>query len=487
LVARTPDDQAVREYGFQRSDANVDFHENPMSRPPDTTHPDLAAHHARALLQTCGLSIDIPNRDRPESAAVEWARSGAMWLTGPADGAPRFAAGALASAARGAGLALRALAPQTALASLDAPALLAERAAIDGLRRQGDISAGGSARLLATQGGCLALNLPRDEDWQLTPAWLSTDESAFASARDWKSLERLIANRDGTMLVERGRMMGMAVAGARKSVARDRPLFTIRHASEKSPIQALRRIRLLDLSNLWAGPLATSLLAMAGVEVLKIESPTRPDGARLGSEAFFRLMNGNKQGCAIDLHEPCDRAFFERLLEHADVVVESARPRALAQLGFDASNWVSASPGRIWASITGYGRSNEWIAFGDDAAIAAGLAWSPEPDEARPCFCADAIADPIAGLHVAAIVLAHLRAGRGGLFDLSLTDIVAHAASLTHDGLVLPIEARQPEWFVVEDGHSTRVERPRARIQQRQAPVLAAPDEKMLAEWGTTC
>jgi hypothetical protein len=461
--------------------------ENPMARSPEMTHPDLAATHARALLRACDLSIEIPDRDHPLSEAVEWARSGAMDLTGPADGPPRFAAGALASAARGAGLALRGLAPKTGLAWLDAPALLAERAAIDGLHRRGDISAGGSAHIFATQAGPLALNLPRDDDWQLTPAWLSANESTFASARDWKSLERLVADRDGVMLLERGRMMGMAIAPVRTTVPRDRPLFTIQHASEGSPNPFGRRVRLLDLSSLWAGPLATSLLATAGVEVLKIESPTRPDGARRGSEAFFHLMNGNKQGCALDLHEPRDRTFFERLLDHADIVVESARPRALAQLGFDASGWVTASPGRIWASITGYGRSREWIAFGDDAAIAAGLAWSPQSEESEPCFCADAIADPIAGLHVAAVVLAHLRTGRGGLFDLSLTDIVAHAASLPHDGLVLPLEKRQCEWLVVEDEHSTLIEHPRARTHPRRAPVLAPPDERMLAEWGTAC
>ncbi len=458
-----------------------------MSRHPEMTGPDLAANHARALLRMLDLKLEISDRDRAASAALEWARSGAMELTGPAEEAPRFAPGALASAARGAGMVLGALAPGTGLAGLDAPALLAERAAVAGLRRQGNISAGGSARLFPTEAGWLALNLPRDEDWQLMPAWLATEESTFASERDWETLERVIALHDAATLVERGRLMGLAVAPLPETVPPDRPLFTIQHGSKTSLRRLERPIRLLDLSSLWAGPLATSLLAMAGIEVLKIESLTRPDGARRGPQAFFDLLNSNKRGCALDLHQPGDRSIFERLLEHADIVVESARPRALAQLGFDAAGWVKGLRGRIWASITGYGRSREWIAFGDDAAIASGLAWSPEPIESRPCFCADAIADPISGLHVAAIILAHLRKGRGGLLDLSLTDIVAHAASLPNDGLVLPVEAGQFGWHVVEGGRSTLVERPRARLINARAPALSAPNETLLAEWAPAC
>lgn len=459
----------------------------PHQSPAPARRPDLAAEHARALLRACDHPLEVADRDRPASAALEWARSGAMELTGPAAGPPRFAAGALASAACGAGMVLRALAPKSALAELDAPALLAERAASMGLHRQGDVSAGGSARLLATRTGHVAVNLPRDDDWQLTPAWLEANESGFATRRDWRTLGQLIAEQDAQGLVERGRLMGLAIAPARKTVPRDRPLFTIRHASEKSPTPTDRPIRLLDLTSLWAGPLATSLLATAGIEVLKIESPMRPDGARHGSEAFFQLLNGNKRGCALDLHLPPDRSVFERLLEAADIVVESARARALGQLGFDAANWVTGLRGRLWASITGYGRSQEWIAFGDDAATAAGLAWSPDCDESRPFFCGDAIADPLAGLTLAALLLAHQSCGRGGLLDLSLTDCAAHAASLPHDGLILPVEPRPHGWSVVEAGQASTIEKPRARSIEGRAPPLAAPDERLLAEWTAPC
>jgi hypothetical protein len=465
------------------TEAQIDLQTSPSPAP----RPDLAAEYARALMRACHHPLKIVDRDRPRSAALEWARSGAMELTGKADGPPQFAAGALASAACGAGMMLRALAPGNAFGGLDAPALLAERAAIVGLHRQGDVSAGGSARLLATRMDHVAVNLPRDEDWQLTPAWLEADESGFAAVHDWMILAQLVAERNARELVERGRLMGLAIAPARKTIPLARPLFTIQHTSEKSPNTSQRPLRLLDLSTLWAGPLATSLLAMAGIQVLKVESPARPDGARRGPEEFFRLLNGNKRGCALDLHQPQDRAVFERLLEGADIVVESARPRALSQLGFDAASWVTDRPGRLWASLTGYGRSQEWIAFGDDAAVAAGLAWSPDPGDSSPVFCGDAIADPLAGLTLAALLLAHSRCGHGGLLDLSLMDCAAHAASLSNEGLGLPVEPRPQGWCIIEAGQTSMIEKPRARSIEGRAPPLAAPSETLLADWTAPC
>jgi len=486
---------------------------------------DAGHEHACDLLRACHLEPDLfldpsPSpRATPKPVvephpAAEWARSGAMALTGPAGCPPRFASGPLASVARGASLVLQSLAGDGRLDGLDGSALLGERAALSGLTRQGGQSAGGSAQLLPTRDGVLALNLPRADDWHLVPAWLETDlpnplhdtpsdyapsgnapfeEATSEDERDaaWQRIAPLVANRDGDALVERGRLMGLAIARAPRppepAPAPRTPFFELRGETESTPTRDLRRLRLLDLSTLWAGPLATSLLATIGIDVLKIESPTRPEGARntseVGAKEFFDLMNGDKLACALDLRESRDRSIFEMLLETADIVVESARPRSLCQLGYDASGWVAARNGRIWASITGYGRANEWIAFGDDAATAAGLAWSPVADETDPCFCADAIADPLTGIHVASIILAHLRQGHGGLFDISLSGIARRAASAAHDGLVLPIERATDGWYVTHGDRAIPIEEPRARPIRRAAPELAAPCMTRLSKW----
>ena len=86
------------------------------------------------------------------------------------------------------------------------------------------------------------------------------------------------------------------------------------------------------------------------------------------------------------------------------MVIDASRPRALAQLGLDLDRLLATGP-RVWVSITGHGCTGEdgnRIAFGDDAAVAGGLVVH---DESGPSFCADAVADPIAGITAAAAAL----------------------------------------------------------------------------------
>ena len=87
-------------------------------------------------------------------------------------------------------------------------------------------------------------------------------------------------------------------------------------------------------------------------------------------------------------------------------MIESSRPRALRRLGLHADEWLAAGPGRIWLSITGYGREDprQRVAFGDDAAVAGGLVATGT--DGSPAFCADAIADPLTGMLAAAAALA---------------------------------------------------------------------------------
>lgn len=464
-----------------------------MSRPDAPESPaDPAADHGRRLLRALELPCPVPDRATPLAPPCEWAASGAMALTGPAQGPPGFASGGLATAARGAGLALAAVCPGRGFDSLDAPALLGERAALFGLARAGPTSCGGSAKLLPAGREWIALNLPRDDDWRMLEAWLEQALPGAAQARDWSAVARAVGRHPAEPLVERGREIGLAVA---RAATTPRPgAAPFRLEAESRALPRPRAPRVLDLSTLWAGPLAGSLLARAGCDVLKLESPSRPDGARLGTRAgersFFDLLNADKRGVALELSEANDRARFARLLDAADVVLESARPRALAQLGFDARAWVGGRPGRIWASITGHGREREWIAFGDDAAVAAGLAFDPGDAKAAPRFCGDAIADPLTGLYGALTIAALLRQGRGGLLSLSLEAVTAHAAaagSTAAADRVRPILSRGSDWAIADERRVLPVAPPRARPTAARAPALARPDDDLLARWESAC
>jgi crotonobetainyl-CoA:carnitine CoA-transferase CaiB-like acyl-CoA transferase len=376
-------------------------------------------------------------------AAQRWAESGLAWLTGFAERAPVIPTAALPLAADASLVQLAESAPAGAYSGLRGAELLAERAACYGYARRGRTAPGGACRLLAARGGWLAANLPRADDARALAAWLE-DDAALAELAGpldeaaWALLAARVRVHDRDACVARARLLGLAVAPS-DAPPREGPRGWLRIAA-RGPSAGPRPAaapRVVELASLWAGPLAGRLLRLAGADVVKVESTRRPDGARAGDAAFFARLNGGKRSVALDFASEGDRRRLAALLEHADVVIEGSRPRALAQLGVSAERWVGARSGRVWLSLTGYGRAEpqaEWVAFGDDAAAAAGLCWCVP--EGAPLFVGDAIADPLAGLHGALAALRAWRSGEGALLDVALTRVVA--ASL---GACAPVSA----------------------------------------------
>jgi crotonobetainyl-CoA:carnitine CoA-transferase CaiB-like acyl-CoA transferase len=183
-----------------------------------------------------------------------------------------------------------------------------------------------------------------------------------------------------------------------------------------------------DLSSMWAGPLCGQLLARAGATVIKVESPSRPDGTRQGERRFFDWMNGGKLCYAVDFGQPDD---LRQLLSAADVVIESSRPDALVHRGLGPAD-VAARQGRVWLRVTGHGTEGaraHWVGFGDDAAVSGGLVGS-DPAGTGPVFCGDAIADPLAGLHAALAVAESLQRGGGEVVEIALAAVAAEYAAL---------------------------------------------------------
>ena len=319
---------------------------------------------------------------------------------------------------------------------VDPVAVVCERAVAAGLTRQGDVSCGGACRLLPAADGWVAVSLPRTDDWDLTAAWLELP-TPLADGQ-WGMVATLVSDRGTAELVERAVLLGLAVASvgerapdaatANGGVVPTVPDHgvagvTVRDAGPGLSNRAGRPLTVVDLSALWAGPLASSLLGRAGAQVVKVESSTRPDGARRGPGAFFRSLNGGKVPVILDLGSPPGRRALADLVARADVVVSSARPRALDQLGLHPSGMVAAGGPGVWLAVTGYGEgagSAERVAFGDDAAAAGGLVVR---DAEGPCFCGDALADPATGLAGAAAVLGVLAAGRRAVVVASMADV----------------------------------------------------------------
>ena len=403
------------------------------------------------------LTDPVPCLD-PEEEAAAWARSGAMSLTGRLDGAPLGPPHGLVARLRVLGDELRAAA-RAAGGELDVEplALLAERAAIAGLHRRGTTSVGGATKLLRADDEWLAVSLARPDDVSLVPAWLDVD----VEGDPWAVVETVVRSRPAADVVERARLLGLPASVLGEAVGRRAPVVSTR-AGDGRPAR-LDSIVVVELASLWAGPLCGSLLQAAGATVVKVESIGRPDGARRGPPAFFDLMNAGKRSLAVDFDTPEGIAQLAEVIREADVVIEGSRPRALEQLGLDALSLVATGGPSVWLSITGHGRGGaerEWVAFGDDAAVAGGLVAT---DEAGPVFCADAIADPLAGVASAVAVLEALVAGDRCLIDVALSAVAAAFAAPT-----LPV----PDGTVAVE--------PAARTPAASGPALAQPGWEVL-------
>jgi crotonobetainyl-CoA:carnitine CoA-transferase CaiB-like acyl-CoA transferase len=368
-----------------------------------------------------------PRGDDPAACAVlAWARSGLMHLTGQACGpplAPRAPVLARAAALTAAITALTSRDSGTVRLGLDH--VLAFRAAMNGWSRRGAVSANGTCRIVRAADGWLAVNLARPDDLRSVPAVLGRDlpglgcpDALRVADTVWDELRAEAASRPAAELAAAAQAVGIPAA----ALGRDcqPPVAATRLGSTG---RAPRLV--LDLSAMWAGPLCASILGRAGWRVLKVEDVRRPDGARSGPPAFYADLHAGSQTVILDLGSAPGRAELARLADRAGIVIESSRPRALRRLGLVAEDWLSASPGRVWVSVTGYGRPDpqQRVAFGDDAAVGGGLvSWAPD---GTPVFCGDAIADPLSGLHAAVAALAGHAAGGGWLMDVAMAGVCA--------------------------------------------------------------
>ncbi|GAC1411547.1 MAG: CoA transferase [Novosphingobium sp.] len=315
-----------------------------------------------------------------------------------------------------------------AIADLSAATLLGERAALNGFVIPGLSSAGGGCRLYPTRDGALALALPRADDRALLPALFG---DPAAEHHDDEALTARIARLRARDLVPLGRMLGLPIARLGERPASP---ATVQATAGLPAFGPDDRPLVIDLSALWAGPLAAHLLALAGAEVVKIESIGRPDAMRQGDPALFARLNGGKASVALDLRAPAGRDALISLIRRARVVIEAARPRALAQLGIDAAALVREVPGLAWITITGHGIGHgiggdaaNWIGFGDDCGVAGGLTGALLRETGALGFVGDAIADPLTGIVAARQAVEMIARRSGGRTIVAMSGVVRTA------------------------------------------------------------
>jgi hypothetical protein len=342
----------------------------------------------------------------------------------------------LASPAHQALSRLAAASGSAALRSLDAATLLGERAIRAGFSIPGRVSAGGGCRLFDARGDTIALNLARSADRDMLPALL---EDEWLDPADDATLAACIGRSDAHALVTRGRSMGLAIAAEheRRPALAHTPLFgrsgtaavwTELASGPRASIAARAAPRVVDLSALWAGPLAAHLLALAGAEVVKVESRARPDAMRDAEGDFYALINQGKATVAVDLADGREREALLSLIASSDIVIEAARPRALEQFGIDAGQIVRNTPGLVWISITAHGATGEsagWVGFGDDCGVSGGLSAALRSATGRTGFVGDALADPLTGIFASLAAWEAWAGGRAARLGLAMSHVVA--------------------------------------------------------------
>lgn len=227
---------------------------------------------------------------------------------------------------------------------------------------------------------------------------------------------------------------------------------------------------MLDLSALWAGPLAAHLLWLAGAEVLKVESRTRPDAMRAGEPDFYALLNQGKASVVLDFKDAADRDALILLIKASDIIIEAARPRALLQLGIDAAEILRTTPGLLWVSITAHGSKGEaanWVGFGDDCGVAGGLSAQLRAATGRTGFVGDAIADPLTGIFAALSAWTAWKSGQHGRLELAMRDVIAYCIGRERAADPAVFESSLKSW-------AARVGKPFPEVPRRHATRVAS-------------
>src|SRR6266481_3807665 len=195
---------------------------------------------------------------------------------------------------------------------------------------------------------------------------------------------------------------------------------------------ALGGLRVLDQTQVMAGPFCSMLLADVGADVVKIEPPggehtRREHEIAPGVSASFLAVNRNKRSLVLDLKQPDGVAVLKRLVATADVLVENYRPGVARRLGIDHETLSAINPRLIYCSISGFGRTGPYADRGGYDLIAQGMSGimsATGSDDGAPVKVGVPITDLGAGLFAVVGILAALRArrltGRGQLIDTSL-------------------------------------------------------------------
>jgi crotonobetainyl-CoA:carnitine CoA-transferase CaiB-like acyl-CoA transferase len=207
-------------------------------------------------------------------------------------------------------------------------------------------------------------------------------------------------------------------------------------------VDALKGVKILDLTLLFPGPFGTKLLADFGADIIKIENRQSADNSRYlmplvgepgakGRESFFyHTLNRNKKSLTLNLKDPEGLKIFKRLAKDADIIVEQFRPGVVKKLGVDYETINAINPRIIYCSISGYGQDGPYRDFpGHDLNYTAyaGVAGLYRSRDDEPIVPGLQIADMVGGglnavIGILIALYARTHTGKGQYIDISMMD-----------------------------------------------------------------
>lgn len=206
-------------------------------------------------------------------------------------------------------------------------------------------------------------------------------------------------------------------------------------------MRLLENIRVVDMTNVLAGPFATVHLALLGAEVIKIENPEGGDLARkLGNVVSFnrQLMgtsflaqNANKKSLTLNLKHEEGKEIFRRLIQSSDVLVENFRPGVLTRLGFSCEQLCQLNPRLIYCAISGFGQTGPDAfkpAYDQIIQGLSGVMAINGDERLNPLRCGFPVCDTVGGLNAAFAIMGALyhreRTGEGQFIDVAMLDSI---------------------------------------------------------------
>jgi crotonobetainyl-CoA:carnitine CoA-transferase CaiB-like acyl-CoA transferase len=203
--------------------------------------------------------------------------------------------------------------------------------------------------------------------------------------------------------------------------------------------EPLKGIKILDLTAVVVGPVATWRLGQYGADIIKLETPSGDLMRELGggsptgqhSGAYLHLNRGKKNIC-LDLKQPGGKEICKRLVEWSDVIVANMRPDALARLGLDANSIKEKYPNKIYCLITGYGTEGPYAGLPTYDSVlqgASGIAGLTMARDGKPSYVPMLICDHVVGEIAAGAIIAALfqrqNTGEGARIEIPMFETMA--------------------------------------------------------------